>query len=596
MKKENWLRILLSYAAPCRGKMILSCLCAVISVGGGFIPYLGVYRILQMFIEDRANWHDILFCSAICMAGYLVKIIFYGISTVLSHVSAYTILEGLRLSIADRLMRAPLGRVLAKPIGHIKNTIVDRVEDVEPPLAHLIPELSSNLILPLVVVGALFVVDWRMGLASLVTVPVALVPMTIGMKTYNKQYAAYMASNEYVNSAIVEYIEGIEVVKAFNQASSSYEKFVQAVASFRDFTMAWFKSTWVPMNLTFSILPTTLLGTLPVGIALYLSGSLDPAGLALCLMLALGIVGPLMKATQFINELKSMEFAVRDAGDLLHMETLPEEKEEAEMKGSTVKLRRVSFSYTGVKKEQVLHDLSLTLEKGSFTALVGPSGGGKSTVARLIARFWDCEEGSIEIGGVDIRKIPLKQLASYVSFVTQDNFLFDCSLKENIRLGNPSASDEQVFRAAKAAQCEDFLARLENGWETQAGEAGKQLSGGERQRIAIARAILKDAPIIILDEATAFTDPENEDKIQSSIQALSKGKTLLVIAHRLSTIQNADQIVVLKEGTIVDCGQQAELLSRCDLYRQMWQAHVGAKNWSVNRRDNLQAKEVQADV
>ena len=240
----------------------------------------------------------------------------------------------------------------------------------------------------------------------------------------------------------------------------------------------------------------------------------------------------------------------------------------------------MSFSYGG-DGEEVLHHLDLTIPQGKFTALVGPSGGGKSTIARLAARFWDVSGGSITLGGRDIRELPLKQLSREISFVTQDNFLFDCSLKENIRLGRPGASDEEVFAAARAAQCEEFIGRLEHGWDTAAGDAGKQLSGGERQRIAIARAILKDAPIVILDEATAFTDPENEDKIQRSIMALSKGKTLLVIAHRLSTIQNADQIVVLEKGQIVDRGTQSELLSRCPLYQTLWAAHVGARSWAV---------------
>lgn len=437
------------------------------------------------------------------MAGFIIKILFYGISTELSHVSAYNILEGIRLAIAGRLMGAPLGEVTSKPIGGMKSTIVDRVEDIEPPLAHLIPELSSNVLLAVGVVIVLFVLDWRMGLASLVTVPIAAIPMSVGMNTFNQQYASYMAANEEVNSIIVEYVEGIEVVKAFNQTSGSYEKFSKAVASFRDFTMDWYKSTWIPMNLTLSILPTTLLGTLPAGIALYLNGSMSPAKLALCLMLALGIVGPLVRATVFINEMKSMEYAVSDAQELLSMEILSEKEDEVQIEGSRVEFQNVSFSYTGKTEDEVLHGIHLTLPEGSFTALVGPSGGGKSTVARLASRFWDVTEGSISIGGTDIREMPLRQLSNQISFVTQDNFLFDCSLKENIRLGNPKASDEQVYAAAKAARCEEFVERLEKGWDTSAGEAGKQLSGGERQRIAIARAILKNAPIVIFDEATA---------------------------------------------------------------------------------------------
>ena len=581
MKERTWLGILLSFAAPCRGKMAASVVLAILSVAGGFVPYLGVYQIIRLFLDRQADWEGILFWCGVCLVGYVVKVAGYALSTMLAHVSAYTILEGLRLQAADRLMGAPLGEVESRPIGAMKSTIVDRIEDIEPPLAHMIPELSSNVLLPLVVVVAMFSIDWRMGLALLVTIPLALIPMAFGMRSYNKNYAAYMEANAHVNSVIVEYVEGIQVVKAFSQGERSYQKFAQAVSSFKAFTMDWYRCTWASMNLCLSILPTTLLGTLPVGISLYQAGVLDPAQVTLCLMMALGIVTPLMSATAFINSMKSMQFAVKDTRELLDLPQLSQAEQDAPLNDCDIQLHDVSFSYSGSDGKEVLHHLDLTIPQGKFTALVGPSGGGKSTIARLAARFWDVTGGSITLGGRDIRELPLKQLSREIGFVTQDNFLFDCSLKENIRLGRPGASDEEVFAAAKAAQCEEFIGRLEHGWDTTAGDAGKQLSGGERQRIAIARAILKDAPIVILDEATAFTDPENEDKIQRSIMALSKGKTLLVIAHRLSTIQNADQIVVLEKGQIVDRGTQRELLSRCPLYQALWAAHIGAQTWAV---------------
>ena len=319
MKERTWLSILLSYAGPCRGKMAASVALAVVSVAGGFVPYLGVYQILRLFVERRAGLEGILLWCGVCLAGYAVKVAGYALSTMLAHVSAYTILEGLRLQVADQLMRAPLGEVESRPIGAMKSTIVDRIEDVEPPLAHMIPELSSNLLLPLAVVIAMFAIDWRMGLALLVTIPVALVPMAAGMRSYNKNYAAYMAANNHVNSVIVEYVEGIQVVKAFSQGERSYAKFAQAVSSFRDFTLNWFRCTWASMNLCLSILPTTLLGTLPVGIYLYQTGVLDPAQVTLCLMMALGIVSPLMRATAFINSMKSMQFAVKDTRELLDL-------------------------------------------------------------------------------------------------------------------------------------------------------------------------------------------------------------------------------------------------------------------------------------
>lgn len=590
-QKDNWVKILFSFAAPCKGKMALSVFCAILSVAGGFIPFWAVYEILLAFINQNVTLNGILIWCLVGAAGYLLRVACHGISTILAHISAYTILEGIRLKIADRLMKAPLGEVMGRRIGYLKNIIMDKVEDLEPPLAHMIPELTSNLLLPVAIFIWMLVIDWRMGLAVLIAPVLAMIPMFFLMRNYNSQYAAYMEANNHVNSIIIEYVEGIEVVKAFNQSTSSYEKFVNAVQSFKEFTLAWFKSTWKSMNLMMAIMPTTLLGVLPVGLLLVQNGSISPAELAMGIILSLSIVGPLMKATTFINEAKSMEYAVEAANELLNLPVLPDSGKIVSIPHNDIALKHVTFSYDGSEQNEVLHDVNLELPEGSFTALVGPSGGGKSTIARLIARFWDVTGGSITIGGKNIKELSIRQLSELVSFVTQDNFLFNCSLKENIRLGNPNATDEEVYAAAKAACCDEFIVRLDKGYDTPAGDAGKRLSGGEKQRIAIARAILKNAPIVILDEATAFTDPQNEDKIQKSIMALSKGKTLLVIAHRLSTIQNADQIVVLKKGRIVDCGKQEELLKRCPLYADMWKAHIGAKNWSVSEK-----KEVAAHV
>ena len=590
-QKDNWVKILFSFAAPCKGKMALSVFCAILSVAGGFIPFWAVYEILLAFINQNVTLNGILIWCLVGAAGYLLRVACHGISTILAHISAYTILEGIRLKIADRLMKAPLGEVMGRRIGYLKNIIMDKVEDLEPPLAHMIPELTSNLLLPVAIFIWMLVIDWRMGLAVLISPVLAMIPMFFLMRNYNSQYAAYMEANNHVNSIIIEYVECIEVVKAFNQSTSSYEKFVNAVQSFKEFTLAWFKSTWKSMNLMMAIMPTTLLGVLPVGLLLVQNGSISPAELAMGIILSLSIVGPLMKATTFINEAKSMEYAVEAANELLNLPVLPDSGKIVSIPHNDIALKHVTFSYDGSEQNEVLHDVNLELPEGSFTALVGPSGGGKSTIARLIARFWDVTGGSITIGGKNVKELSIRQLSELVSFVTQDNFLFNCSLKENIRLGNPNATDEEVYAAAKAACCDEFIVRLDKGYDTPAGDAGKRLSGGEKQRIAIARAILKNAPIVILDEATAFTDPQNEDKIQKSIMALSKGKTLLVIAHRLSTIQNADQIVVLKKGRIVDCGKQEELLKRCPLYADMWKAHIGAKNWSVSEK-----KEVAAHV
>ncbi|ARC86044.1 ABC transporter family protein [Clostridium argentinense CDC 2741] len=594
MKEKNWLGTVLAFASECRVKMVFSVICAIISVAGGIVPYVGVYQIIVSFFDGSQTIKSILFWSGICLTGYVVKLSFYAISTMLAHFSAYTILENMRLKIADRLMKAPLGTVLNQSVGKLKNVIVDRVETIELPLAHLIPEGISNLLLPIGVFIYIIMIDWRMALAALITVPIAVVAYAFMMKTFNKQYADYMESSNYVNSVVVEYVEGIEVIKAFNRSSSSYEKFEKAVESFKAYTLNWFESTWKLMNFGGSVLPSTLLGTMPIGMYLYINGSLSPADLIMCLILSLGIVAPLTSFTVFVNEIKAIEYAVKDAYEFLNLKELENSLEPVTLRQYDIELKNVSFSYDTNKNDNlnseendVLNNINLKLPQGNFAALVGPSGGGKSTVARLIARFWDVSSGEVKIGGINIKKLPLSQLPDTVSFVTQDNFLFNCSIMENIRLGNPKASDKEVINAAKAACCDEFIQNLDKGYDTNAGEAGGKLSGGEKQRIAIARAILKNAPIVIMDEATAFTDPENEDKLQKSIVALTKGKTLLVIAHRLSTIKNADKIIVMEKGCIINTGTHDELLKECELYKGMWEAHIGAKKWAANNEKGV---------
>ena len=588
--KSRWIRTVLSFAAACRFKMTVSVLCAIISVAGSIVPYIGTYQIIRLFFDGSQTVSQIWFWVGVSLGGYIVKLLFYAVSTTLAHISAYSILENIRLAIAEKLMKASLGTVINQTIGKIKNVMVDRVETIELPLAHVIPEGISNILLPLGVFVYLITIDWRMALSSLVTVPLAILIYGIMMRTFNKQYADYMESSNHVNSVIVEYIEGIEVIKAFNQSTTSYEKYQKAVESFKEYTLNWFRSTWKLMNLGGAVLPSTLLGTLPIGMLLYLNGSLTPAELTISLILSMGIVAPLTSFTVFVNDLKAIEFAVNDADAFLGLEALEDSGAAVDLDGYDIVLEDVSFAYdteSGRPGTNALTEVNLRIPEGACTALVGPSGGGKSTVARLIARFWDVGSGTIRIGGIDIREMPLSQLSDMVSFVAQDNFLFNCSLMENIRLGNPGASDEEVFRAARAACCDDFIRALENGYETTAGEAGGKLSGGEKQRIAIARAILKDAPIVMLDEATAFTDPENENKIQQSIAALTKGKTLLVIAHRLSTIRHTDQIVVLDRGRVAGRGNHGQLVAECGLYRDMWDAHVDAKQWAAGWKEQV---------
>lgn len=583
MKKEksSWTATLFMYAEGQKAKLVISVILSVISVTSGIVPFYCMYRIICLFTDGTATGSSIIGWCIGALAAYIVKVVLFTLSTGISHNMAYNVLEGLRLRLADRFLHAPLGDVENHSIGEIKNMMVDKIENLEPPLAHMVPEGAGHIVLPVVSIIALICIDWRIALASLVTFPLSFICMGLTFKISGENFDKYDKAGAYMNSTVVEYIEGIEVIKAFGRAGVSYEKYAGAINDFKTFVVKWLASTYVTMKLAFALFPSTLIGTLPTALALASSGTISPAQAALAVMLSISMVGSLAKLEVFSENMRQVKFTVEGLEEFLNMKELPEPAKRADVKKTDVSLKNVRFSYTGNADDEVLHGVDLKLPQGSFTALVGPSGGGKSTVAKLIARFWDVSSGSIEIGGVNIKDMPLSQLSEYVSFVTQDNFLFRCSILENIRLGDPKATDEQVKAAARAAQCEEFINKLPNGYDTPAGEAGKRLSGGEKQRIAIARMMLKNAPIVILDEATAFTDPENEHKIQQSIAALTKGKTLLVIAHRLSTIKSADNIVVLKNGKILAQGTQEQLLADCPLYKDMWEAHIGAKDWAV---------------
>lgn len=581
MEKENWFLTLMQFASRTKGKMILSAICSIISVIGGFVPYIGIYHLINIFITGPIIWENLVFWLIVCLVGYIVMAVFFGISTMLSHYSAYHILQNIRMTIAERLMQASLGDVTNQSLGYMKSVILDKVEDVEVPLAHMIPEVGADILLVISVYVYLIILDWRMAIAALATIPIAMLPMIKGMKNFSEKYNHYMKANEHVNSIIIEYIEGIEVVKAFNQTTTSYEKFKNAVESFKDFTLDWYRSSWKPMNLMMSIMPTTFLVTVPVGAFLYLYHQMSLTNYVMSLVLCLGIINPLIKITTYINTIKAIEYSMLSTKQLLTLPILPLKSEDVHIDDYTIAFHHIDFSYEK-RQSYIFQDFSLTIPQGKMTALVGPSGSGKSTLAKLIARYWDIENGQITIGNCNIKDIPQKQLSCLTSYVNQDNYLFDCSLMENIRLGKPEASDEEVIEAAKKACCDEFISQLEDGYETLAGEAGDRLSGGEKQRISIARAILKNAPIVILDEATASIDPENEYEIQKAIAQLTKGKTLIVIAHRLSTIKNADQIVIINHGKIEAKGTQSQLLQTSTLYQQMWKSHIGSKSWAVS--------------
>lgn len=580
-KKKSWMQALFAYAEGETRRLILSVVLSVLSVTLGLAPFFCMYRLICLFVAGMATASAIVRWCLLALAAWAGKILLFSLSTGTSHAMAYTILEALRLRLADRFLHAPLCNVENHTTGEIKSMMVDKIENLEPPLAHMIPEGAGHVVLPIVSIIALLCIDWRLALASLVTFPLSFICMGLTFKICGKNFEKFDQSSNYMNSTIVEYIEGIEVIKAFGRAGVSYEKYAAAITDFRTFVVKWLTSTFATMKLSFALFPSTLIGTLPVALALANSGRITAPQAVLAVMLPISMVGSLARLEVFSENMRQVKFTVEGLEEYLEMPELPEPAARAEISHMDVELKNVRFSYTGDNKDEVLHGVDLKLPEGSFTALVGPSGGGKSTVAKLIARFWDVTDGAITIGGVNVRDLPLSQLSEYVSFVTQDNFLFRCSLLENIRLGNPQATDEEVRAAARAAQCEEFISKLPLGYDTPAGEAGKRLSGGEKQRIAIARMMLKNAPIIILDEATASIDLENEHLIQQAISELTRGKTIITIAHRLATIQNADQILVVADGRIAEHGTHAELVQQDGLYRRFTAIREQAEGWRI---------------
>ena len=575
-KKESPIGVLWGWGKPYHGKFIGSIILAVLGVACQMVPYFCVAHIVTMMLSGEQNYSRYVTAGIIALCGYFGKVLFSCLSTTISHTATYYTLRDLRENITEKLARVPMGTILDTPSGQYKTTIVDRVEGMEPTFAHLIPEMTANVLVPIVIVVYLLILDWRMALLSLVTLVVGLVVMSAGMKNYPVKWEGAVKAGKQMTDAIVEYIGGIEVVKAFSQSAGSYKKYSDAVNYNANYYVDWMRENQKTMSAYNAILPSVLICVLPCGFAFWLSGSLELSTFLSIVIFSLGLVGPIIAAFTFTDDLAVLGTNVEEISQLLNAEELNHKETPIKLEDTGISLRSVSFSYDGTT--EVLHDVNLAIHPGTMTALVGPSGSGKSTVAKLIAGYWDVTSGSITLGGHELKDMPLSEIADQISYVSQDNYLFNRSIRENIRMGRPSATDAEVEQAAKQSGCDAFIRKLDNGYDTVVGSAGSHLSGGERQRIAIARAMLKNAPVVILDEATAYIDPENEALVQKAISTLTVGKTLIVIAHRLSTIVGADNIVVVKDGTIHAQGTHEKLLETCPLYRDMWQAHIGAKD------------------
>ena len=575
-KKESPIGVLWGWGKPYHGKFIGSVILAVLGVACQMVPYFCVAHIVTLMLSGEQDFSSYMTACIVALCGYLGKVVFANLSTVISHTATYYTLRDLRENITEKLARVPMGTILDTPSGQYKTTIVDRVEGMEPTFAHLLPEMTANVLVPIVIVVYLLILDWRMALLSLVTLVVGLVVMSAGMKNYPVKWEGAVKAGKQMTDAIVEYIGGIEVVKAFSQSAGSYKKYSDAVNYNANYYVDWMRENQKTMSAYNAILPSVLICVLPCGFSFWLSGSLELSTFLSIVIFSLGLVGPIIAAFTFTDDLAVLGTNVEEISQLLNAEELNHKETPIKLENTGISLRSVSFSYDGTT--EVLHDVNLAIHPGTMTALVGPSGSGKSTVAKLIAGYWDVTSGSITLGGHELKDMPLSEIADQISYVSQDNYLFNRSIRENIRMGRPSATDAEVEQAAKQSGCDAFIRKLDNGYDTVVGSAGSHLSGGERQRIAIARAMLKNAPVVILDEATAYIDPENEALVQKAISTLTVGKTLIVIAHRLSTIVGADNIVVVKDGTIHAQGTHEKLLETCPLYRDMWQAHIGAKD------------------
>ena len=540
------------------------------------LPYFAAAQIIIGLLSGRTGYGFYATWCLVALAGFCLRALLYALALSMSHKATFSILKEIRERILQKLPKMPLGTVVDTPSGEMKQIIVDQVESMERPLAHLLPEMTSNLLAPVCILLYLFFLDWRMALLSIVSIPVGMALMMGVMKNYGKQYEGSVKVTQAMNATIVEYIGGIEVIKAFNQGKNSYAKFAQRVRANAAYFYNWMKSCQLPISFSKAISPTTLITILPVGWLLYQSGSLSVETFITVIILSLGIAGPLLAAMDFVDSLAKVGTIVGEVDAILNGEEQIHATRPVSLPNRDIAVERVSFGYH--EDAEVLHDVSLSIPSGSMVAFVGPSGGGKSTIAKLIGGFWDVKKGRITLGGRDLRDIPLAQLYSKVAFVSQDNYLLDDTVRENIRMGRLDASDAEVEAVARAAGCDAFIRALENGYDTKVGGGGAHLSGGERQRIAIARAMLKNAPIVILDEATAYIDPENEAVVQRAVAKLVEDKTVIVIAHRLSTITDADRIFVIDGGRVAASGTHEQLLKDSELYREMWRAHIGAKD------------------
>lgn len=562
-----------------KGKVFTSALIAIIGVGLDVVPYFSVANIINNIVEGKVEIGAYIPYILAVLVGLLGSILFHELSTIISHNLAYGVIEGKRKKLVDKLSKISMGEIEKRSSGQWSQFMVETLDKMEQPIAHVIPEVIANLLIPIVLVVIIFIMDWRIGVANLLTIPLGLLFFMMMMRGYEEKSKRYQEASKAMNTTMVEYVNGIKVIKAFNKSASSFGKFKETVNENKKAMLDWYLSVCFSMTGAMETIPATMIFVLPTSLYLFMQGSVEMSLLIMCILLSYASYKPLIKAMSHLETMANIKIVMKEINKVMEIPDLERGKQLKHIKSYDVEFQNVSFAYD--ESKNVLNNISFKANEKELTAIVGDSGGGKSTIAKLIAGFWNIDKGKILIGDVDLNDMPLKQNMELITYVSQENFLFNKTILENLRVAKEDASMDEIKEACVKASCHDFIMNLSNGYETVVGEGGSSLSGGERQRIVIARSFLKNSPIVLLDEATAYSDPDNEAIIQESIDALIKDKTVIMIAHRLSTIVKANKIIVVDNGNIVEEGSHEKLLELNGRYREMWDVYTEAKEIEV---------------
>ena len=581
--KQSAISKILQYAGAHRRTIYKAALCMTLGAAASIIPYLLVYTILEQVLNGSV---PTLAGSGKMLAGILfaeiVYAVFYMYGFQLSHRAAYNTLENIRRFLQENLERKPLGKVREMGSGAIKKLFTDDIESIELLLAHMIPEGIANLTVAVFALVTILIIDWQLALLTCVVIALGISVSGQMYRVGVEQMGSYFAAAKRLNNTIIEYVNGMEVVRVFNRQDEFGERFASSVTAYRDFALSWYKVSFPWMALYGSLFSNILLYSLPFGTLLILLGQLTLARYILTICLSFGIAPLLLRCMSFIGAVPQASYKIQALEKAFDYSELKTGTAPFSGMGHDIEFRNVRFAY---KDLEVLKDVSFMVQERQMTALVGASGSGKSTAAKLLVHYYDVSGGEVLIGGQNIRDMSLEALNEQIAYVSQDVFLFNKSIADNIRIGKKGATDEEIIAAAKKAQADEFIHELPDGYATLAGEAGSKLSGGQRQRIAFARAILKDAPIVILDEATAFIDPENEQKMNQAISEIVRDKTIIVIAHKMKSIMNANRIIVLKDGRIAASGCHAELIKTCPEYQNLWRISEETADWTVRGKE-----------